>query len=177
MENAYNCCRFIGRIASKQNVVTRQGNNGEYKTLMLSMAVDRNLTKDQRNKAKNDNSIKTCDFVPLSASGGIVDFIEQWCPVGRAVIVTAHYETYEKTNQQTGQKEYGHTFRIDSINFSVADSKNLQNNTNNGNNSNNTNNQNNNQGFSMFDEKPEVYDSSMNPMFDNNQSFDNNQAF
>lgn len=170
MENAYNYCRFEGRIASKQSPVVRQGNNGEYKTLMFSVAVDRNLTKDQRQKAKNDNSVKTCDFVPLSASGAVVDFIEQYFPVGKACIITAHYETYEKVNNQTGQKEYGHTFRVDSINFTINDSKNVQNNSSSNNNYQN-NNKNNNSGFSMFDDE-EVYDSSMNPMMaDNSQAF------
>lgn len=172
MSNAYNTCRFIGRIAKVNPVNTRQGQNGEYKTIMFSLAVDRSLTKDQRDKAKNDSSIQTADFIPLSASGKIVDFIEQWMPVGRAAVVECHYETYKKTNQQTGQTEYGHTFRVDSINFTIADSKNLQGNNsgnNNYNNSNkqasNNNNNNSNTGFSMFDEE-ETYDSSLEPDMD-----------
>jgi single-stranded DNA-binding protein len=154
-------------------VNTRQGQNGEYKTIMFSLAVDRNLTKEQKAKAKNDSSIQTVDFIPLSASNSkIVDFIEQWMPVGRAAIVDCHYETYKKTNQQTGQTEYGHTFRVDSINFSVADAKSLQNNANgnnynnnNHNNSNNNSGNNSNNGFSMFDEE-ETYDASLEPDID-----------
>lgn len=168
MSNAYNTCRFIGRIARVNQVNTRQGQNGEYKTVMFTLVVNRSLSKDQRDKAKNDSSIQTADFIPLSASGKIVDFIEDWMPVGRAAIVDCHYETYKKTNQQTGQTEYGHTFRVDSIDFSVADSKNLQGNNGGNNNTNkqtSNNNNNSNAGFSMFDEE-ETYDSSLEPDMD-----------
>ncbi len=170
MSNTYNSCRFIGRIAKVNQVNTRQGQNGEYKTVMFTLAVNRSLSKDQRDKAKNDSSIQTADFIPLSASGKIVDFIEDWMPVGRAAIVDCHYETYKKTNQQTGQTEYGHTFRVDSIDFSVADAKSLQGNTNannnyNNNNSNNNSGNNSNNSFSMFDEE-ETYDASLEPDID-----------
>ena len=171
MTNAYNSCRFIGRVAKINSVNTRQGQNGEYKTIMFSLAVDRNLTKEQRAKAKSDNSIQTADFIPLSASGKVAEFVEQWMPVGRAAVVDCHYESYKKTNSQNGQTEYGHTFRVDSINFSIADSKSLQNNANGNNYNNSGNNHNNNSGnnsnnsFSMFDEE-ETYDSSLEPDID-----------
>lgn len=171
MSNAYNSCRFIGRIARINSVNIRQGQNGEYKTIMFSLAVDRNLTKEQRAKAKNDNSIQTADFIPLSASGKVAEFVEQWMPAGRAAIVDCHYESYKKTNSQNGQTEYGHIFRVDSINFSVADAKSLQNNANgnnynnSGNNHNNNSGNNSNNGFSMFDEE-ETYDASLEPDID-----------
>lgn len=167
MNNAYNSCRFIGRVAKINSVNTRQGQNGEYKTIMFSLAVDRNLTKEQRAKAKNDNSIQTADFIPLSASGKVAEFVEQWMPVGRAAIVDCHYESYKKTNSQNGQTEYGHTFRVDSINFTVADAKSLQNNStnNNYNSSNNNSGNNSNNSFSMFDEE-ETYDASLEPDID-----------
>lgn len=171
MNNAYNSCRFIGRVAKINSVNTRQGQNGEYKTIMFSLAVDRNLTKEQRAKAKNDNSIQTADFIPLSASGKVAEFVEQWMPVGRAAIVDCHYESYKKTNSQNGQTEYGHTFRVDSINFTVADAKSLQGNNGGNNNYNNSNkqasnnNNNSNNSFSMFDEE-ETYDASLEPDID-----------
>ena len=55
--NTKNMCFFQGRIA-KVNISTKNGNNGAYKNARFSVAVDRNLSKEERARAKTDSSIK-----------------------------------------------------------------------------------------------------------------------
>ena len=146
----------MGRIAAVDPIKTIQGANGPFSTIMFRVAVDRQLTKDQRDKVKNgDQSIVTCDFVPFKALGKTAEYVQQWCPKGKAVCIEATYSTYQTTNQQTGEKVYGHMFNVENIEWATQDSKNLQQNGGGNNNggyqqNNNRSNNNNVANFDMF---------------------------
>ena len=130
----------------------------------FTLAVDRKLNSQQRQASRNgDQSIVTTDFVRCSLIGNAVPTFKQYCPKGKAITVSCTYATYQSTNNQTGQTQYGHIFNVEDFSFAVADAKNMaggnnnqqQNNNNYGNgnnynqngnygNGNNYNNQNNN---------------------------------
>lgn len=128
-----NNCTFMGRVSKAPTVtqiqmgVDQNGQPNMVDKAMFSVAVDRQLTPQQRQKIQaGDTSIKNCDFVPLSATGAVVKFIQSYCPQGKAIIVKCHYSEYTTKDQQTGQTKYGHTFEVDDITFATQDSKNLQ---------------------------------------------------
>ena len=136
MVNTSNLCMFEGRIARDPQYSTIQINNETVEKALFSIAVDRALSANQRQKAKNDPNIQTADFIPCSLLGGAVATLRNYFPQGKAIRVVGRYTTYSSTDQQTGQKKYGHIFEIDSIGFATQDSKNVQqqqqNNQNNG---------------------------------------------
>lgn len=173
MFNLANCCFFEGRISRDPQFSQVQmgiGQNGQPNMVdkaLFSIAVDRTLSSQQRQKVKNgDQSIKTADFIPCSLIGAQVATLRQYFPKGKAIKVAGHYTEYQTTDQQTGQTKYGHIFEIDNIGFTVADSKNIQNNGNQSQNNNGNYQQNNYQqqsaqqnnyqqpqnNFAMFDE-------------------------
>ena len=134
MFNLANCCFFEGRISRDPQFSQVQmgiGQNGQPNMVdkaLFSIAVDRALSSQQRQKAKNgDQSIKTVDFIPCSLIGAQVATLRQYFPKGKAIKVVGHYTEYQTTDQQTGQTKYGHIFEIDNIGFTIADSKNIQN--------------------------------------------------
>ena len=134
MFNLANCCFFEGRISRDPQFSQVQmgvGQNGQPNMVdkaLFSIAVDRALSSQQRQKAKNgDQSIKTVDFIPCSLIGAQVATLRQYFPKGKAIKGVGHYTEYQTTDQQTGQTKYGHIFEIDNIGFTIADSKNVQN--------------------------------------------------
>ena len=128
MMNPANICIFEGRISKEPNYSTVQFGQENVEKAMFSIAVDRALSTQQRQKVKNgDQSIKTADFIPCSLLGAQVATLRQYFPVGKSIRVIGHYTEYTQTDAQTGQKKYGHIFEIDNISFTVQDSKNLQN--------------------------------------------------
>ena len=129
MTNAENVCVFSGRVSSDPQYATHQGQNGQpFESVKFSIAVNRALTSQQRQAAKNDPSIVTADFVNLEASGSVVtSLIKPYVVKGKAIIVRTHYNTWKGTNQQTGQTTYGHSFVIDEISFAPQDAQYLNN--------------------------------------------------
>lgn len=136
MLNSSNICIFEGRMVRDPQYSTVQmgidqqtGQPRQVEKAMFTIAVDRALSSAQRQKAKSgDKSIKTADFIPCSLLGGQVGVLRQYFPVGKGIRVIGHYTEYQTTDQQTGQTKYGHIFELDEINFTIQDSKNLQNN-------------------------------------------------
>ena len=171
MVNSHNLCFFEGRIAKDPEYTTVNTSNGQMEKVSFTLAVDRKLTSQQRQASRNgDQSIVTTDFVRCSLIGNAVSTFKQYCPKGKALTVSCTYATYQSTNNQTGQTQYGHIFNVEDFSFAVADAKNMvggnnnqqNNNYGNGNNYNNQNgnnynnyngnNQQNNGGdFQMFD--------------------------
>lgn len=126
MVNLSNLCLFEGRVAKQPQISTVQIGQENVEKAIFSIAIDRALTANQRNKAKNDSSIKTADFVSCSLLGAQVATLKQYFPVGKAIKVMGHYTTYETVDQSSGQTRYGHIFELDHIGFTTQDSKNLQ---------------------------------------------------
>lgn len=133
MINTANMCTFEGRMVKVPQCSTIQMGQDSVEKALFTIAVDRALSSAQRQKVRNgDQSIKTTDFIPCSLLGAKVATLKQYFPVGKAIRVIGHYTEYQTTDQQTGQKKYGHMFEIDEIGFSVQDSKNVQQNQNQG---------------------------------------------
>ena len=127
MINPANICIFEGRITRDPQCSTVQMGQDSVEKALFTIAVDRALSSTQRQKVKNgDQSIKTADFIPCSLLGAQVATLRQYFPVGKSIRVMGHYTEYQTTDQQTGQKKYGHMFEVDNISFTVQDSKNLQ---------------------------------------------------
>ncbi len=131
--NSANICIFEGRITRDPQFSTLNlnGPHGQRQVekALFTIAVDRALSSDQRQRAKNgDKSVKTADFVPCSLLGAQVATLRQYFFKGKGIRVVGHYEEYQTKNQQTGETKYGHTFNVDSIGFCVQDPKNSQNN-------------------------------------------------
>lgn len=129
MINTANLCVFEGRIVRDPQFSSFQVGNDTVEKALFTIAVDRALTSNQRQKVKaGDQSIKTADFIPCSLIGGQVPVLRQYFPAGKAIKVIGRYTDYKTTDSQTGQVKYGHIFELDNIGFTVQDSKNLQNN-------------------------------------------------
>ena len=126
MINPSNMCMFEGRIVRDPQYSTVQIGNDNVEKALFTIAVERALTANQRQKAKTDNTVKTADFIPCSLLGGSVATLRSYFPQGKAIKVVGHYTEYQSTDPQTGQKKYGHMFEIDSIGFVTQDSKNVQ---------------------------------------------------
>ena len=149
MRNLKNNCTFEGRIYDPKFSTVKM-NGDDVDKVFFKLIVPKQLSKEQRDKAKNDSSIETSTFVPMSAIGSSAKFIKDWFPAGKAALISASYETYKKTNNQSGEKEYGHIFNVDAVEFVSSDSKNVSDNNNSS--SNSSSNNSNNSGFSMFEE-------------------------
>lgn len=133
MVNSKNICIFEGRMVREPQYSNVQMGQDNVEKALFTIAVDRALSSAQRQKVKGgDQSIKTTDFVPCSLLGARVATLRQYFPVGKAIRVIGHYTEYQTTDQQSGQKKYGHMFEIDDIDFTIQDSKNLQQNQNQG---------------------------------------------
>lgn len=126
MINLSNLCIFEGRVARQPQFSTVQIGQDNVEKALFSIAVERAMTSNQRQKAKNDQSIKTADFISCSLLGAQVATLRQYFPVGKGIKVIGHYTEYQTTDQSTGQTKYNHIFEIDNIGFTVQDSKNLQ---------------------------------------------------
>lgn len=176
MSNIGNVCMFEGRIVrdidySTFNVNDGQGGQRTVSKARFTIAVDRPLSKQQRQQAQNGSDIKTADFIPISVTGAAVDnILKPYFFKGKGIRVSAHYTEWAKKDPQTGQTTYGHSFEADDIGFCIQDPKGANGNNNGGGggqgntgnngggyNNNQQNNsqpqqQNQNAGFSMFDD-------------------------
>ena len=122
MINTNNMCIFEGRIVRDPQYSSVQIGNDSVEKALFTIAVDRALSAAQRQKP----NVKTADFIPCSLLGGAVTTLRNYFPQGKAIKVVGHYTEYQTTDQQTGQKKYGHMFEIDNIGFVTQDSKNVQ---------------------------------------------------
>lgn len=142
MVNSHNLCIFEGRISSdpKYQTINGQninGQNGAFEKATFSIAVDRQLTVQQKQAAKNNPNIQTADFVNCSITGKAVEVFKKYCLKGKAITVACTFQTYSYTDQQTGQKKYRYNFNVENFNFTIADAKGLQQNGGNNNDGNN----------------------------------------
>ena len=113
MFNTSNICIFEGRITSNTKITQVNGPNGPVDKATFSISVPKALSAQQR----QDPNAKKNDFVNFQMIGAQVKTLQQHFPAGTPIKVVAHYVTWESTNQQTGQKTYGHNFEVDYIGF------------------------------------------------------------
>lgn len=137
MVNSANLCIFEGRIAkdieySSFNAPDGQGGQRTVEKARFSLAVDRILTQQERQKVKNgDTSVKTADFLPMELVGNGVSVLKQYFFKGKGIRVICHYATWTSQKQGTGETIYGHTFEIDDFGFTIQDPKNANGGNNN----------------------------------------------
>ena len=113
MFNTGNICIFEGRMTNNTKITQVNGANGPMDKATFSISVPKALTSQQ----KQDPNAKKNDFVNFQMIGSQVKTLQQYFPAGTPVRVVAHYVTWEGTNQQTGQKTYGHNFEASYIGF------------------------------------------------------------
>lgn len=117
MFNTGNICIFEGRITNNTKITQVNGPNGPMDKASFSISCPKALSAQQKQAAKNDPNIKQVDFINFQMIGAQVKTLQQYFPAGTPIRVVAHYVTWESTNQQTGQKTYGHNFEVDHIGF------------------------------------------------------------
>lgn len=113
MFNTGNICIFEGRITQNTKITQVNGPNGPIDKASFSISCPKALSSQQR----QDPNAKKNDFINFSLVGAQVKTLQQYFPAGTPIRVVAHYVTWESTNQQTGQKTYGHNFEVDHIGF------------------------------------------------------------
>lgn len=126
MFNISNNCSFEGRLARDPQYSSFNTQNGPVQKALFTIAVDRILTSDQKQRAQNDPSIKKADFIPCSLVGKQVEVLQKYFSKGKGIRVVAHYQEYQTKDQQTGETKYGHTFEVDHIGFCIQDPKDQQ---------------------------------------------------
>lgn len=124
MQNTKNHCHFEGRISRDPIFSQVQIGNDMVNKAIFSVAVDRALTKAQKDNAKANNK-PTADFISFSCLGPSADLIRNYFPKGKAISVDAHYTSYQTQDRQTGQTKYEHIFEVEKIDFTVQDAKNI----------------------------------------------------
>lgn len=129
MINSANICIFEGRLSRDPQYSSFQGQNGPVQKALFTIAVDRALSSDMRQRAKNDSSIRTADFVPCSLIGKQVETLQKYFSKGKGIRVVGHYQEYQTKDQQTGETKYGHNFEVDTIGFCIQDPKGQQDNS------------------------------------------------
>lgn len=151
--NLNNQCVFEGRLVKEVEYSTINGKNGAVPKVKFTIAVDKVMTKQQRDYAKNNNQ-PTSDFVPCECIGPKADFINNYFKKGSAIKLVAAFRSYSY-DAQDGTKKYAYSFDVVDAGFVTADYSDANGNGNNngaGNNNGGNNNGGNksNQNFNDF---------------------------
>ncbi|MBP3784499.1 MAG: single-stranded DNA-binding protein [Butyrivibrio sp.] len=89
--------------------------NGDSKVARLTVACDRKLTKEQRQK----EGVQTADFISVVAFGKSAEFLEKYFKKGSAIEVTGRIQTGSYTNKD-GVKIYTTDVVAEDIGFGVG---------------------------------------------------------
>lgn len=119
--NIGNLCVFEGRITKDIEVSTLGSGDKTFTKVKFSIAVDKNMTKAQKDAAKQSNK-PTADFIPLEAIGGVADFISKWFGKGKAIRVVASFKNNNYTDKN-GNQVYSYAFDVSDASFTIADSQ------------------------------------------------------
>lgn len=143
--NMNNMCNFEGRLVADPELSSIQAGGSNISKCKIKLAVDKNMTKDAKAKAKAEGK-DTADFVPVDIIGPKADFVANYFQKGSGIRVVASFKTFNYQNKE-GQQVYSYGFDAVDVGFTVGGNGNNQNNQqNNGNqNSGNKNNGNQNQ--------------------------------
>ena len=76
--NGNNLCIFEGRLVRDPQISSVQINGQNVDKALFTIAVERALSSNQRQKAKTDSSVKTVDFVPCSLLGAGVSVLSNF---------------------------------------------------------------------------------------------------
>lgn len=142
MLNTSNVCNFFGTLVKDPDFETVNAGGNSFSKVKFTLAVKKVLTKTQREARKNGQQIIDADFVPLEATGGIADTINNYFKKGSRMIVTASFRSWNQEDKNNpGKKIYGYGFNVEGLSF-IPDGN--GGNNNGGNNNSNNHNQNNN---------------------------------
>ena len=145
MINVNNLCTFEGRIVKDPQISTQGQGQNSYTKALFTLAIDRKLTKEQREAKKNGVEGVYSDFVPFVANGTLADVIKNYFVKGKPIKVIATYQSYQ-TKDQSGNVKYGHIFKVEDLGFVTKDTTDGQGGGNTGGGNNNNGNRNNNNG-------------------------------
>lgn len=139
--NVANNCTFIGRITKDIETETVGQGDKAFTKIRFNVAVEKKMTKDQKEKAKKENR-PTADFIPCEAVGKQADNILKFFGKGKGIQIMASYESYSWDDKNGGGKRYGHRFNITDFGFPPGEGNGGSGNNGGGNNgsSNNTSN-------------------------------------
>lgn len=141
MLNLNNFNMFEGRLVKDPQITTEGSGQNAYTKAIFTLAVDRELTKEQKAKKESGGNIVTADYPQFVATGTTADIIAKYCKKGKPIKVQASYQSYKKQDN-SGQTIYGHIFKVEKMGFTTQDST-RQHGSNNSGNSNYNNNYNN----------------------------------
>lgn len=118
---ANNSITFLGRVANDIKVTTIGTGQNAFNKVNFTIAVDRRLSKKEKQDKTQGIAVKGANFPPMEANGATADMISQYFSKGKPICVSAYYEDYSYVDNQTQQKKYGHKFIIESVNFVPSD--------------------------------------------------------
>lgn len=118
--NINNMCIFEGRLVKDPELSSIQSNNNSISKVKFTMALDKNMTKDQKDKAtKNDQP--TADFINCECIGPKANFISDWFNKGDGIRIVASFRSYSYTDKE-GTKKSGYAFDVVDASFPVGKS-------------------------------------------------------
>lgn len=111
--NPNNVCIFEGRLTADPELRYINTNNNSLAKCSIKIAVDRNMTKEVKSRAK-----ETADFVPVEILGPKADFVQKYFSKGSPIKVVASFKTF--SYQKDGQTVYGYGFDAVDVSFTVG---------------------------------------------------------
>lgn len=134
--NTNNTCNFVGRFVKDPELQTKGKGQNLTNYCMFTLAVDRVLTKEQREAKKNGDDVVTADFPQFVCFGETAKAICDWFSKGKPIQICAEFQSYKK-DDGNGGIQYGSNFIVRSWGFVPKDSSDSGN-TNSGGNRNNS---------------------------------------
>ena len=127
MFTSANVCMFEGRLVKDPEFETVGKGKNAFTKARFSLAVERKLTKDQRDAKKNGEDVKSADFPRFVVLGGAADALQTcidngYLGKGKAMRVAATYEDFS-WKDKNGDTQYGYDFKVEDWGFTVQDSK------------------------------------------------------
>lgn len=123
MFNVHNACQFEGRMAKDPTFSTVGQGQNAFNKATFTIAVDRQLSKTQREAKKNGQDVVTADFPQFVAIGGKADLLQKYFHKGKPIKIWASYQSYV-TQDAAGNKKYGHIFQVEELGFTLSDNSN-----------------------------------------------------
>lgn len=121
MINPNNLCQFEGRLTKDPEIRTVGHGDRQFNKAFFTIAVDRVLTKNQRQASKDgDTSVVTADFIPMVANGPKADMLKNYFCKGKPIKVVCTYQAW-MTDDGQGGKKFGHAFEVEDLTFVLRD--------------------------------------------------------
>lgn len=119
--SANNNCNFLGRLTKDPIVTTVNAGGNSFNKANFSIAVDKKLSANERQRKKNGEDVKSAYFINMEASGKLADVIAQYFSKGSPIAIRGYYDEYSYTDSTSGDKRYGHKFIVEDFNFVPSD--------------------------------------------------------